>query len=123
MHLLPTLCFLSESILLNLLFTSSLQHLYSSPSAAPAFSPHQRLHSCLLPFFDQRSSRNTLPPPLLHVHSIDAWDCWWVGQYPGEKEITFSPFTCLEADGVPRVERNAKGEVVIFPLKVPHHHL
>ena len=40
------------------------------------------------------------------------------GQYPGEKEITFPPFTCLEADGDPRVERNAKGEVVVFPLKV-----
>ncbi len=39
-------------------------------------------------------------------------------QYPGEKEITFPPFTCLESDGDPRVERNARGEVVIFPLKV-----
>ena len=41
-------------------------------------------------------------------------------QYPGEKEITFPPFTCLESDGDPRLERDAKGnEVVIFPLKVP----
>ena len=50
-------------------------------------------------------------------------------QYPGEKEITFPPFTCLESDGDPRLERDAKGnEVVIFPLKVaaappsPHPH-
>jgi hypothetical protein len=44
-------------------------------------------------------------------------------QYPGEKEITFPPFTCLETDGDPRVERNATGdsEVVIFPLKVVYH--
>jgi hypothetical protein len=39
-------------------------------------------------------------------------------QYPGEKEVTFPPFTCLEADGDPRVERGPNGEVVIFPLKV-----
>ncbi len=39
-------------------------------------------------------------------------------QYPGEKEITFPPFTCLEADGDPRVERNQAGEIVVFPLKV-----
>jgi hypothetical protein len=42
------------------------------------------------------------------------------GQYPGEKEITFPPFTCLESHGDARLERDAKGnEVVIFPLKVP----
>ncbi len=41
-----------------------------------------------------------------------------MGQYPGEKEITFPPFTCLEADGDPRVERNQAGEIVVFPLKV-----
>ncbi len=42
------------------------------------------------------------------------------GQYPGEKEITFPPYTCLEAHGDARLERDAKGnEVVIFPLKVP----
>ncbi len=40
------------------------------------------------------------------------------GEFPGEKEITFPPFTCLESDGDPRVERNARGEVVFFPLKV-----
>jgi hypothetical protein len=41
------------------------------------------------------------------------------GQYPGEKEITFPPFTGLEADGDPRVERTeGGGEVVVFPLKV-----
>ncbi len=40
------------------------------------------------------------------------------GQYPGEKEITFPPFTCLESDGDPRVEWTEEGEVVIFPLKV-----
>ena len=41
------------------------------------------------------------------------------GQYPGEKEITFPPYTCLESDGEPRLERDVHGgEVVIFPLKV-----
>ncbi len=39
-------------------------------------------------------------------------------QYPGEKEITFPPFTCLEVDGDPRVEWTKEGEVVVFPLKV-----
>jgi hypothetical protein len=39
-------------------------------------------------------------------------------QYPAEKEITFPPFTCLEADGDPRLERTREGEVVVFPLKV-----
>ena len=39
-------------------------------------------------------------------------------QYPGEKEITFPPFTCLEANGEPRVERTKAGEVIIFPLQV-----
>ncbi len=40
-------------------------------------------------------------------------------QYPGEKEITFPPYTCLEAHGDARLERDAKGnEVIIFPLKV-----
>ena len=39
-------------------------------------------------------------------------------QYPGEAEVTFPPFTCLEADGEPRLERTKDGEVVIFPLKV-----
>ena len=39
-------------------------------------------------------------------------------QYPGEKEITFPPYTCLESDGEPRVERSAEGEIVVFPLKV-----
>ena len=39
-------------------------------------------------------------------------------QYPGEKESTFPPFTCLEADGEPRVLRTPRGEVVVFPLKV-----
>ncbi len=41
-------------------------------------------------------------------------------QYPGEKEITFPPFTCLEADGEPRLELTDEGEVVVFPLKVPN---
>ena len=41
-----------------------------------------------------------------------------LSQYPGEKEITFPPFTCLEADGDPRVEFNSEGEVIVFPLKV-----
>ena len=39
-------------------------------------------------------------------------------QYPGEAEVTFPPFTCLEADGEARLERTKDGEVVIFPLKV-----
>ncbi len=39
-------------------------------------------------------------------------------QYPGEKEITFPPFTCLESDGDPHVERTLEGEAVVFPLKV-----
>ena len=53
---------------------------------------------------------------------VCAWGIWAVcaGQYPGEKEITFPPFTCLESHGDARLERDAKGnEVVIFPLKVP----
>jgi hypothetical protein len=40
-------------------------------------------------------------------------------QYPGEKEITFPPYTCLESQGDARLERSEQGEVVIFPLKVP----
>jgi hypothetical protein len=48
--------------------------------------------------------------------------CWFgrsVLQYPEEKEITFPPFTCLEADGDPRVEWTKEGgEIVVFPLKV-----
>ena len=48
-------------------------------------------------------------------------------QYPAEKEITFPPFTCLESDGDPRLERTTEGETVLFPLKVsvlppPHTH-
>ncbi len=39
------------------------------------------------------------------------------GQYPGEKEITFPPYTCLETDGDPRVEQTEEGEIIIFPLK------
>jgi hypothetical protein len=39
-------------------------------------------------------------------------------QYPGEKEITFPPYTCLEADGDPRVQRTKEGEIIYFPLKV-----
>ncbi len=41
------------------------------------------------------------------------------GQYPGEKEITFPPFTCLESHGDPRVEQTKEGELIIFPLKEP----
>jgi hypothetical protein len=41
------------------------------------------------------------------------------GQYPGEKEITFPPYTCLESDGDARLERDDHGgEVIVFPLKV-----
>jgi hypothetical protein len=43
-------------------------------------------------------------------------------QYPGEKEVTFPPFTCLESDGEPRLERSEQGELVIFPLKVTSPH-
>jgi hypothetical protein len=42
-------------------------------------------------------------------------------QYPGEKEITFPPFTCLESNGEPYLQRTPQGEVVVFPLKVLHH--
>ncbi len=42
-------------------------------------------------------------------------------QYPAEKEITFPPFTCLEANGDARVEHSGEGEIVVFPLKVPRH--
>ena len=38
-------------------------------------------------------------------------------QYPGEKEITFPPFTCLESHGDPRLEQTKEGELIIFPLK------
>jgi hypothetical protein len=38
-------------------------------------------------------------------------------QYPGEKEITFPPFTCLESNGDPRLEHTEAGELIIFPLK------
>ncbi len=41
-----------------------------------------------------------------------------LGQYPGEKEITFPPYTCLESHGDPRLQRVSQGELVIFPLKV-----
>jgi hypothetical protein len=41
-----------------------------------------------------------------------------IGQYPGEKEITFPPFTCLESNGDPRLERLKGGEVIFFPLQV-----
>jgi len=44
-------------------------------------------------------------------------DMGWVSMYPGEKEITFPPFTCLETNGEPRVESTQFGEVIIFPLK------
>jgi hypothetical protein len=42
-------------------------------------------------------------------------------QYPGEKEITFPPFTCLESHGDPRLEQTKEGELIIFPLKAPAH--
>jgi hypothetical protein len=46
------------------------------------------------------------------------------GQYPGEKEITFPPFTCLETAGDPRVELMPNGsELIIFPLKVSARNL
>ncbi len=43
----------------------------------------------------------------------------WDAQYPGEKEITLSPFTCLESHGDPRLEQTPNGELIIFPLKEP----
>jgi len=48
-------------------------------------------------------------------------DISFLSMYPGEKEITFPPYTCLEANGDPRVERTLGGEVVIFPLQVCRH--
>ncbi len=42
----------------------------------------------------------------------------WNWQYPGEKEITFPPFSCLETDGEARLEWTKQGEIVVFPLKV-----
>ena len=48
---------------------------------------------------------------LILLHSLPS-------QYPGEAELTFPPFTCLEANGEPRLERTSDGEVVVFPLKV-----
>jgi hypothetical protein len=67
-------------------------------------------------------SAHTPTRPRVRVHAARTGRCahmlvsW---QYPGEKEITFPPYTCLESDGDPRVERNDQGEIVIFPLKVP----
>ena len=40
----------------------------------------------------------------------------WMAQYPGEKEVTFPPYTCLESHGDPRVEQTEEGELIIFPL-------
>ena len=34
-------------------------------------------------------------------------------QYPGEKESTVPPFTCLEANGEPRVLRTPRGEDIM----------
>ncbi len=42
----------------------------------------------------------------------------WLSQYPLEEELTLPPFTCLERNGEPRVERTPESEIVIFPLKV-----
>ena len=42
----------------------------------------------------------------------------WLSQYPLEEELTLPPFTCLERNGEPRMERSADSEIVIFPLKV-----
>ena len=42
-----------------------------------------------------------------------------MAQYPGEKEVTFPPYTCLESHGDPRVEQTEEGELIIFPLKAP----
>ena len=43
----------------------------------------------------------------------------WMAQYPGEKEVTFPPYTGLESHGDPRVEQTEEGELIIFPLKAP----
>jgi hypothetical protein len=59
--------------------------------------------------------------PLLATRLSPARYAWGLlaPQYPGEKEITFPPYTCLESDGDARLERDAQGnEVIIFPLKV-----
>ena len=42
-------------------------------------------------------------------------------QYRFERENTFPPFACLEANGEPRLERTKDGELIIFPLKVRFH--
>ena len=39
-------------------------------------------------------------------------------QYCFERENTLPPFTCLEANGEPRLEYTEQGELIIFPLKV-----
>ena len=39
-------------------------------------------------------------------------------QYPGEDEVTLTPFTALETNGKARVEHTPNGEIVYFPLKV-----
>jgi hypothetical protein len=44
-------------------------------------------------------------------------------QYPGEKEITFPPYTCLETNGEPRLDRSKDGQIIIFPLKVSRQSL
>ncbi len=71
--------------------------------------------------------QHRLPSPQLN-NSITARGllCVGCGQYPGEKEITLPPFTCLESHGAPRLEQTKEGELIIFPLKVnprtlPYH--
>ncbi len=64
---------------------------------------------------------------LLNLEAREQPSAWWdvtgmrtcTEQYPGEKEITFPPYTCLESHGDARLERDSHGgEVIIFPLKV-----
>jgi hypothetical protein len=42
------------------------------------------------------------------------------GQYPGEKEIMFPPYKCLEAHGDAHLESDAH-EVIVFPLNQGHN--
>jgi hypothetical protein len=99
----------------------------SSSASVSAFvlsiSPASPFHSLLVSVSTHTFSLAAAPVPsvasacLLGPSSLTA-ACVGAGQYPGEKEITFPPFTCLEADGDPRFDQTEQGEIVIFPLKV-----
>ena len=42
----------------------------------------------------------------------------FLSQYPGEEEFLMPPLSCLEVVGRPRVEQTARGELIVFPLRV-----